>query len=169
MPGILVRLRTMRLGLVPDIDVDDSATWSAPVASSGIAAQGRPAGGVPGLHPWGVVAPSPRPGHREPGAIRSSRGLSVTALVVASTGPSGAKSKSTGLCRFRAAISSADRIGAGQLDAGAPVPSRTRRRVWAFDATTIVDSDISTAPTAGLNEIPAQASTPAANGNATTL
>jgi hypothetical protein len=46
---------------------------------------------------------------------------------------------------------------------------RTRRSSWAFAATTIVDTLISTAPIAGLNVIPAQASTPAASGIATTL
>lgn len=39
----------------------------------------------------------------------------------------------------------------------------------ALIATTTVLSDISTAPTAGLNTIPAQAKTPAANGIATML
>jgi hypothetical protein len=38
-----------------------------------------------------------------------------------------------------------------------------------LSATTTVDADISTAPTAGLKVTPAQASTPAANGMATTL
>ena len=47
--------------------------------------------------------------------------------------------------------------------------SRTRRSSCALSATTIVDADISTAPTAGLSVNPAQASTPAASGIATTL
>ena len=47
--------------------------------------------------------------------------------------------------------------------------SRTRRRSWAFRATMIVDSDMSTAAAAGLRVTPAQARTPAASGMATTL
>ena len=47
--------------------------------------------------------------------------------------------------------------------------SRTRRNSWAFTATMIVLSDMSTAPTAGLNTNPWRSSTPAASGIATML
>ena len=46
---------------------------------------------------------------------------------------------------------------------------RTRRSSWALRATTMVEADISTAPTPGLSVTPAQANTPAASGMATTL
>ena len=44
-----------------------------------------------------------------------------------------------------------------------------RRNNWALIATMMVLRDISNAPTAGESRIPAQARTPAASGNATTL
>jgi hypothetical protein len=47
--------------------------------------------------------------------------------------------------------------------------SRARRRSWALIATITVLSDISTAPIAGDNKIPWDASTPAASGMATML
>jgi hypothetical protein len=47
--------------------------------------------------------------------------------------------------------------------------SRTRRSNWAFAATMIVLTDMSTAPVAGLSTIPRGSSTPAANGIATML
>ena len=47
--------------------------------------------------------------------------------------------------------------------------SRSRRRSCALIATTIVLSDISTAPTAGVSTMPHGASTPAARGIATML
>ena len=46
---------------------------------------------------------------------------------------------------------------------------RPRPSSWAFSATTTVDTDISTAPSAGESRIPARASTPAASGMATAL
>jgi hypothetical protein len=46
---------------------------------------------------------------------------------------------------------------------------RTRRSSWAFAATTIVETLIRTAQIAGLNVMPAHASTPAARGIAITL
>jgi hypothetical protein len=46
---------------------------------------------------------------------------------------------------------------------------RTRRRSWAFNATTMVDALIMMAPTAGLRVKPVQARTPAASGMAITL
>jgi len=46
---------------------------------------------------------------------------------------------------------------------------RPRPSSWAFSATTTVDTDMSTAPSAGESRIPARASTPAASGMATAL
>src|SRR5882762_1981883 len=46
---------------------------------------------------------------------------------------------------------------------------RPRPRSWAFSATTTVDADMRTAPSAGESRIPARASTPAASGIATAL
>ena len=51
----------------------------------------------------------------------------------------------------------------------APGASWTRRNSWALRATTIVETLISTAPTAGDSVTPAQARAPAASGMATTL
>jgi len=56
----------------------------------------------------------------------------------------------------------------GQAASGWGVRS-TRRRVWALRATTMVEALMRMAPTAGERVNPAQASTPAARGMATTL
>ena len=50
-----------------------------------------------------------------------------------------------------------------------PAARGKRRRSWALRATTMVLTDISTAPNAGESKMPQGASTPAASGSATTL